>query len=556
MSRPRSTSTVLVTGTAVVSLLLSGCTGTEGTGESTGAGGRIDYLNFGDFGGGAAPKPNYNPFLDAVKLSSTGYIFERLYIIEGNSCKEKPWLASAYEWETPERLVFDIRPKVKWNDGRPFTADDVAFTFDMIKKHPALDTKGAWANLKSVDAQGQKVVFTFKEAGASSFTAINEVPIVPEHIWSKVKDPKTFTNAKNPVGTGPMKMKSFSPKQLVTERNPRYWQAEKVKVNELRFNKTDAGGQVEQLKLSRGEYDQQGLYVPDIEKTYVKRDPEHHKYWYAPGGAVSVYMNLTKAPFKDVRFRRALTKAFDHQKVVSKAQLGYVTHASQSGLIVPGQKDFLPRSLPDEGRIGYDPKAASAALTKAGYKRDSQGRRLGKDGKPISFSFKVPGSYNDWVASAKILTDNMKALGLQVDMETPTPTAHEEDRATGNYEMTFGVLPGTCNNYTNFADPLSSEKTAPIGEKAPSNTVRWKDARTDKLLDRLRLTVDRDKQKQAVAGLVDVMMTDVPMIPVWYGAKWFQYKTTKAEGWPDENDPYAAAGDNLVWLTHLKPAKD
>ena len=45
------------------------------------------------------------------------------------------------------------------------------------------------------------------------------------------------------------------------------------------------------------------------------------------------------------------------------------------------------------------------------------------------------------------------------------------------------------------------------------------------------------------------------MIPIWYGAKWFQYSTKKAEGWPNEKNPYAAAGDNLVWLTHLVPAK-
>lgn len=555
MSRPRST-TALAAGTAVLSLLLAGCTGTEGTGDATGAGGRIEYLNFGDFGGGAAPKPNYNPYLDAVKLSSTLYMFETLYIVEGNSCKEKPWLADSYRWQNDETLVFDMRPGVKWNDGKRFTAEDVEFTFNMLKKYPALDVRGAWSKLTSVKARGGKAVFSFKEPGASTFTVINQVPIVPKHIWSKVKDPTTFTNAKKPVGTGPMRMKSFSPKQLVTERNPRYWQAGKVKVNEIRFNKTDAGGQLEQLKLSRGEYDQQGLYVPDIQKTYVNRDPKHNHYWYAPGGPVSIYMNLTKKPFADVRFRRALTKAFDHQKLISKAQLGYVTHASQSGLVVPGQKDFVPDDLKDEGRIGYDPRAADRELTEAGYEKDGQGRRLDKNGKPISFSFKVPGSYTDWVASSKILIKNLESLGMAVDQETPTQKSMEEDRATGNYDMTFGVHGGTCNNFTNFSEPLDSARTAPVGKKAEGNQVRWKDARTDKLLGQLRVAVDRDEQKKAVAGLVDVMMDEVPMIPVWYGAKWFQYSTKKATGWPSEQNPYAAAGDNLVWLTHLQPAKD
>ena len=68
--------------------------------KTTGAGGRIEYLNFGDFGGGAAPKPNYNPYLDAGRSSSaTLYMFETLYIVEGNSCEEKPWLADSYKWQ-------------------------------------------------------------------------------------------------------------------------------------------------------------------------------------------------------------------------------------------------------------------------------------------------------------------------------------------------------------------------------------------------------------------------------------------------------------------------
>ncbi len=114
---------------------------------------------------------------------------------------------------------------------------------------------------------------------------INGVVIVPEHIWSKVDDPTTFTNSEDPVGTGPMKVKAFNPRELIIERNPDYWQADDVKVQEIQFHKADAGGQIEQLKLSRGEYDHQGLFIPDIEKSYVSRDPEHNHYWYAPGAS-------------------------------------------------------------------------------------------------------------------------------------------------------------------------------------------------------------------------------------------------------------------------------
>lgn len=556
MKRPRFTAALVATITAA-SLGLAGCKGTEETGASGTSGGRVSYLNFGDFGGGAAPKPNYNPYLDATKLAATTYLFEPLMVTEGYSCEQIPWLGTDYTWTDPKTLVFKTRQGVKWNDGEPFTAADVAFSFNLLKKYSVLDTQGVWqTGLSSVTATGDnEVTLSFSTPGASAFSTVSAVQVVPEHVWSKVKDPTTFTNAENPVGTGPMTVKSMNPQSLVIERNPDYWQSDQVKVQEIRFHKADAGGQVEQLKLSRGFYDQNAMFVQDIQKTYVDRDPKHHHYWYAPGGVIAIYMNLTEKPFDDVEFRKALLTAFDHDKVVEKAQLGYVESASQTGLVIPGQEAWLPDGIENEGKEPYDEAAADAALTAAGYKKDAQGNRLDKSGKPIKFTFKVPGDYLDWVAASDILIANLKDLGFDVEQETPTPAAHDEDRNTGNYDMMFGVYGGSCNMYRNYADPLASTRTAPIGKPALSNETRWQDPETDKLLGDLKVASDEASQKEAVAGLANIMMNKVPSIPIWYGAKWFQYDTTRAVGWPNEKDPYSAGGDSLVVLTHLKPAQ-
>lgn len=556
MKRPRFTAALVATITAA-SLGLAGCKGTEDTGASGTSGGRVSYLNFGDFGGGAAPKPNYNPYLDATKLAATTYLFEPLMVTEGYSCEQIPWLGTDYTWTDPKTLVFKTRQGVKWNDGEPFTAADVAFSFNLLKKYPVLDPQGVWqTGLSSVAATGDdEVTLKFSTPGASAFSTVSAVQIVPEHVWSKVKDPTTFTNAENPVGTGPMTVKSMNPQSLVIDRNPDYWQADQVKVQEIRFHKADAGGQVEQLKLSRGFYDQNAMFVQDIQKTYVDRDPKHHHYWYAPGGVIAIYMNLTEKPFDDVEFRKALLTAFDHDKVVEKAQLGYVESASQTGLVIPGQEAWLPDGIANEGKEPYDEAAADAALTAAGYKKDAQGNRLDKSGKPIKFTFKVPGDYLDWVAASDILIANLKDLGFDVEQETPTPAAHDEDRKNGNYDMMFGVYGGSCNMYRNYADPMASTRTAPIGKPALSNETRWQDPETDKLLGDLKVASDEASQKEAVGGLANIMMNKVPSIPIWYGAKWFQYDTTRAVGWPNEKDPYSAGGDSLVVLTHLRPAQ-
>jgi peptide/nickel transport system substrate-binding protein len=537
-------------------LAVAGCTGTEGdSGSASGKDGRVAYLDYGDFGGGSNPQANFNPYLAATRLSAVDYVYEKLMMIDNYSCKNTPWLATSFKWTDPKTLVYTLRDGVKWNDGKPFTAADVAFSFNLIKKSPALDNDGVWQFLTSVTATDPKTVtMSFKEAGASALTLINNTYIVPEHIWSKVKDPTTFTNASKPVGTGPMTVKAFNPQQLTIARNPTYWQAAKVKVDEIRFHKADGGGQVEQLKLSRGQYDTNAMYVPDIKKTYVDRDPTNNHYWYAPGGSISVYMNLTEKPFNDVALRKALVYAFDRDQIAQKAELGYVETASQTGLVIPGQQAWLPSSIPNQGKYGFDLAKADSMLTAAGYKKDAQGRRLGKDGKQITFAFKVPGSYTDWVAASRIIVKNLGSLGFKVNLQTPTPETYEADRAVGSYDMLFGVHGGSCNMFRNFQEPLGSSQSAPIGKKALSNFVRWDDPKTDQLLNQLRLATDVTDQKKAVAGLTTIMVDQVPMIPLWYGAKWFQYSTKRATGWPNEKDPFAAGGDNLLVLTNLKPA--
>ena len=144
MKRPRISAAV-VAATTLVSLGLSSCTGTEDAdGPAVTEDGLVPVLNFGDFGGGEMPKENYNPFLLTSRLSATEYLYERLMIVETYSCEEIPWLATGYEWTDPKTLVFDTRDGVKWTDGESFTAEDVAFTFNMLKEYPVLDLAGVW----------------------------------------------------------------------------------------------------------------------------------------------------------------------------------------------------------------------------------------------------------------------------------------------------------------------------------------------------------------------------------------------------------------------------
>jgi peptide/nickel transport system substrate-binding protein len=553
-SNARRTGTIAIA--TAIAMTVVGCTapGSNDKGAALTEDGLIPVLQYGDFGGGTNPKENYNPFMEGQNLSAVGLIYERLMEINDYDCETHPWLATESNWVDDDTLTYTLRDGVKWNDGEAFDADDVVYTYNLLKEHPAFDTGGVWRYLDSVEStDGKTVTMEFNGPGASAYTGVNAVKIVPEHVWSEVDDPTTWVNAEAPVGTGPFELSEFNPARLTVTRNADYWQADKVKVAKIQFNKSD-GGQVEQLKLARGDYDSNGSFIPDIENSYVAKDPEHNKYWFPAGSPVSLYMNLEKAPFSDLEFRQAIAQSVDRERITEEAQQGYVEVASQTGLVLPNNDEWLPDNLSDGGYVGYDAKAAGAALTKAGYVLDDEDRRLDLSGKPMQYTFKVPGDWADWVQAARVLQKNFEALGIGLDIQTPSPQVMEQDRRTGQYDFLFGVRGGTCNMYRNFHEPLASSQTAPTGEEALTNEVRWRDAKTDALIEELRVATDEATQKAAVGGLATIMVEQLPYIPLWYGANWSEYSTKNAVGWPDADNPYAKPSNVLLVVTNLEPA--
>jgi peptide/nickel transport system substrate-binding protein len=509
----------------------------------------IENLNLGSFGGGSNPQVNFNPFSPNV-LAGGAHIFETLYIVNDYNCDEVPWLAESYEWRDEQTLVYTIRQGVKWHDGEDFGPEDVVFTFDLIKEYAAFDLNGAWTYLESVTAEDNAVVFAFAEVAIPEFFRMSEVKIVPEHIWSQIEDPLTFVN-EDPIGTGPYTFDSFNGEQLTGVRFENYWQADRIRVQKLTWRKAGEG-QTDQLRLAEGEYDWNAMYVPNIEQVFVERDPEHNHYWFAQGSSISLGMNLTKAPFDDVEFRKGIAWAIDRDKVIQNAQLGYVTQASQTGLKLPGQGDWLNPDIENEGYLGLDVDRARQILTDAGYTWDGD-TMLGKDGNPIEFRFMVPAGWADWIQAAQIVQESLQELGITVNLETPDASIHDQDRKSGNFDTFFQVHGGTCNMYANFFDNFHSAMTAPVGEDAITNFVRYQNPDYDALCDQLRVATSEEDQVAIVHQLQELFFNEVPVVDIWYGAHWFQYRTEFAEGWPNEDDPYAQNTDPMLILINLVP---
>ncbi len=156
---------------------------------------------------------NFNPLLNegSVRWPTHCGVYEPLLVYNVINGETLPWLATKWEFSADAKtLTFTIREGVKWSDGTPLTAKDVAFTFNLMKEKTAL-TGGAGGARAVLDGYVTKIeapddttaVFTFSEAFTPGLWDIGESMIVPEHIWKDVEDPVTFTN-ENPVGIRPL----------------------------------------------------------------------------------------------------------------------------------------------------------------------------------------------------------------------------------------------------------------------------------------------------------------------------------------------------------------
>ena len=169
---------------------------------------------------------NFNPLNPGGTGSSaagTGSaLYEPLMYDNIYSGQFTPVLATSYVWTDSARtLTLTTRSGVEWSDGEPFSAADVAFTFNYIHTHNQVDTSGIWADgLASVKATGPNtVVFRFQKPNSVALPFVVGQLIVPQHIWSSIDNPATYANDK-PVGTGPFLLQSYGRTKIVYKKNP------------------------------------------------------------------------------------------------------------------------------------------------------------------------------------------------------------------------------------------------------------------------------------------------------------------------------------------------
>jgi peptide/nickel transport system substrate-binding protein len=498
----------------------------------------------------------FNPFNASVEFLSFGAVYEPLTFSDPlKSGAPTNWLASSYAWSNHNKqLTFTIRSGVKWTDGKPFSAADVLFTFKMIKAHPALDLQGVWSVLKSVSQNGNKVSFAFKTSAVPYFYNIaDKTPIVAQHVWASIKDPVTYKDS-SPVGTGAFTMGSCSPQVIKYQKNPAYWQKGLPKIDTVYYPAYTSNDPANQ-DLASGKAQWGSQFIPNIKAYYLSKNQDNH-YWFPPVNNVSIFINLTDPILKNVAVRRAMAYAIDRRRVSQIGEYGYEPPSNQTGIVTPTFSSWVNPKLATQ--VTYNPKKAIAILTAAGYKM-SGGVFQTPQGKPLSFTMINIGGYSDWVASAQIVANDLKAVGIKVTAENLSSTTFNNDTYTGKFQLSYnGNEPPGPAPYYELREIMYSKNSAPIGQLAASNWERYSNPAVDKLIDAYGATTRAATQHAIVDKLAAAMVKDVPVIPITEGVDWYQYNTGSLAGWVTQQDPYArpAAYENPDWgvvLLHLKP---
>jgi peptide/nickel transport system substrate-binding protein len=502
----------------------------------------------------------FNPLNASDTLLSVGFMYEPLVFVNPlQGGKPTPMLASSYAWGAGNKsLTFTIRAGVKFSDGTPLTAADVAYTFNLEKKYPALDLTGVWSVLSSVAATGPNTVtMDFSTVAVPYFYYIaDQTPIVPEHIWSKIANPSTDPIS-HPVGTGPYLMSKCSPANITYTANPHYWQPGEPKVAKIQYPAYTSNNTAND-DLANGNAQWGAQYIPGIKAFYSSKSPNFH-YWFPPTVNVSLVPNLTNPLLSNVKVRQAISYAIDRSQVSNVGESGYEPPANQTGIVTPTFSSTLNSSALSGWGNGYDPAKAKALLASAGYHLGSGGIMTNAAGQKLSFTVINIGDYSDWVASMQVIQQELKAVGIQVSPDNLSNTDFDADLYYGKYQLayydqqTFG--PSAYYELNNW---LNSANTAPVGKVAASNYERYSNPATNALLNRYATVTSPAAQQSILNQVQQVMVSAVPIIPVVEAVDWYQYDTGAFNGWPTPGDPYAqpsayAFPDNEQVLLRLAP---
>ena len=491
--------------------------------------------------------------------------------------------------ELPESrtwAVFNLRPEARWHDGKPITAEDVVFSFNILREKGNNLYRTYYADVVRAEVVSErKVRFIFKNGDNPELASIiSELPVLPKHYWQNRDFTKPSLDI--PLGSGPYKITSFDPGRSVTvERVKDYWgQNLPIRKGSGNFDRItyryyrDSTVMFEAFKA--GEYDWRqenvarqwatGYDIPAVKDGRIVKERIQHEI---PVGVQGLVYNIRRPVFQDIRVRQALTYLFDFEWMNKTLFWGQYQRArsyfnnselASSGLPspeelnileplrgqIPGSvftKEFTLPVSDGSGNIRNQTRQAIDLLKQAGF--DIQNGKMVNQKTSQQMAFEIllnDPSYERLVAS---FVENAKKLGIAVSTRTIDPSQYQKRVEDFDFDIimeVFGQSVSPGNEQRNFWGSGSAD--VPGSE----NTIGIKNKAIDQLVELIVNAPDRQSLITRTRALDRVLLHHYFIIPAWYG-NFYNLAYWNVFGHPNVTPKYAIGFD--AWWVDPKKAE-
>ncbi len=531
-----------------------------------------------------------NPFtLKGVAAAGSGNLFDTLMVSSADEPFTEYGLVAKSVELPPDRswVIFNLRPEARFHDGSPITADDVVFSFHILKHKGHPFYASYYANVAEAEKLGpHRVKFVFRGGANRELPLIiGQLPIFSKAYWQN----KDFaaTTLKTPLGSGPYTVAEVDPGRSISYRRVKNYWAANLPVNRGRYNfdtirydyYRDSTVALEAFKAGEYDFRQEnsskawatGYDGPALRAGMIHKEliPNH-----VPQGMQGFVYNTRRAVFRDRRVRQALAYAFDFpwtnkalfygaytrtRSYFSNSQLaatGLPTRA-QLKLLAPFRKQlpaavfdkfYQPPTTDGSGNIRPNLRTAFELLAKAGWHiRD--GRMVnGKTGRPLAFQILlVDPAFERVVLPFK---NNLARLGIDVSVRTVDVAQYQQRLDSFDFDMVVSTFPQSLSPGNEQRDFWSSQAAQTSGSR---NLAGVRSPVIDRLVEKIVSAPDRPSLVAACRALDRVLQWGFYVIPQWHLTA-FRVAYWNKFALPAKNPPYALGFDTW-WVDPAKVAR-
>ncbi|MBM4175920.1 MAG: hypothetical protein FJ213_07080 [Ignavibacteria bacterium] len=439
-----------------------------------------------------------------------------------------PNLANSWEISPDNRSVkYHLNIALRWSDGYKFTADDVQFSY-YLYTHPEVGSvrqdmtsyfisegKTKVEIEKAVKVENDStVVFNFNQS-ADDPLFVSGLPILPKHIFEKIKLKDLFVNDvnQNPVGIGPFKFQKWDKQQqIILVRNDSVNYIKIPYLEKLTFKiLPDYNNRINQLKS--GEIDlAQNLRPEDaqtIKKDFNKLNVEKisgRDYDYIGWNCIDHEQfvnsgNKKITPHKlfgDSKVRQALTYAINRKEMLEGffGEFGNIA-------VTPISSIFKTKANTDLLPYEFNPNKAKQLLSESGWKDSNDDKIIDKNGIPFKFKLMIPAGKPQREYAATIIKINLLAVGIEVEIEVVEPSVFFENMFTKKYDA--WIAGWTIPLDLDFEGFWSSDL-----EKNFFNVTSYQNKEVDEIFAKLKLTNDIEATRELLFRFQEILHRDQP----------------------------------------------